>query len=88
MKVHFPEYAKEIDEAREDSETNYQSTDKYNRDELSLRSDLPPQDGQPMVRKFVRWSKVNVPKVMITDNLTGMYKVVDKDDYKKAYSGK
>ena len=84
MKVHFPEYAKEIDEAREDSETNYQSTDKYNRDELSLRSDLPPQDGQPMVRKFVRWSKVNVPKVMITDNLTGMYKVVDKDDYKKA----
>jgi hypothetical protein len=84
LKIHFPEYAKIIDDAREDSATNFDSTDKYNRDTKSLRSSNIPTDGQPMVRKFVRWSKVNVPKVMITDNLTGLYQIIDKEEYKKA----
>jgi len=84
LKINFPQYADIIEDAGEDSETNYQTTGKYNRDTKSLRSNTSPFDGKPSVRKFVRWSKVGVPKVMITDNMTGLYKIFDKDDYKKA----
>ena len=83
LKTHFPEYANEIDDAREDSYKNEISADGYNKDSIIRRNDIT-DDGQPKVRKFVRWSYVNVPHIIVTDELTGKYQLFDKDDYAMA----
>ena len=82
LKAVFPQYAKEIEEAREDHEVNEQGSGKYSRDEVWTRDDVG-KDHQAMVRKYVRFSKVNVPMVMITDMNTGKSQKFNRDQYKE-----
>lgn len=82
LKSHFPEYADIIEDAREDEYKNEIGADGYNRDKIIRRNDVT-SDGQPKVRKFVRWCYVNVPHVILTDVLTGKYETFDREQYKK-----
>jgi|15BtaG_2_1085339.scaffolds.fasta_scaffold00370_17 hypothetical protein len=82
LKHHFPEYADIIEDAREDEYKNEIGADGYNRDKVLRRNDIT-SDGQPKVRKFVRWSYVNVPHVIVTDVLTGKYDTFDHEQYLK-----
>ena len=82
LKHHFPEYADIIEDAREDEYKNEIGADCYNRDKVLRRNDIT-SDGQPKVRKFVRWSYVNVPHVIVTDVLTGKYDTFDHEQYLK-----
>jgi hypothetical protein len=82
LKSHFPEYADIIEDAREDEYKNEIGADGYNRDKIIRRNDVT-SDGQPKVRKFVRWCYVNVPHVILTDLLTGKYETFDREQYKK-----
>jgi|TARA_Y100000296_G_C5177074_1_gene260723 hypothetical protein len=81
LKAIFPQYAKKIEEAREDHEINEQGSGKYSRDQVWTRGDVS-KDHQAMIRKYVRFSKVNVPMVLITDMNTGSSKKFDRDQYK------
>jgi hypothetical protein len=80
MKVMFPDYADEIEDANEDYRDDDYATAKYNRDEIIRRADVN-DDGQPKVRRYIRWSKVNEEQVLLTDNLTGRQKTFTKEEY-------
>tara|TARA_R110002012_G_scaffold309572_1_gene516619 strand:+ start:4729 stop:6759 length:2031 start_codon:yes stop_codon:yes gene_type:complete len=80
MKVMFPDYADEIEEANEDYRDDSYATSKYNRDDIIRKSDVT-DDGQPKVRRYIRWSKVNEEQVLLTDNLTGKQKTFTKEEY-------
>ena len=80
MKVMFPDYADEIENANEDYRDDDYATAKYNRDEIIRRPDVN-DDGQPKVRRYIRWSKVNEEQVLLTDNLTGRQKTFTKEEY-------
>jgi|TARA_R100001460_G_scaffold70433_2_gene111071 hypothetical protein len=80
MKVMFPDYADEIEEANEDYRDDDYATSKYNRDDIIRKSDVT-DDGQPKVRRYIRWSKVNEEQVLLTDNLTGKQKTFTKEEY-------
>ena len=80
MKVMFPDYADEIEDANEDYRDDDYATAKYNRDEIIRRPDVN-DDGQPKVRRYIRWSKVNEEQVLLTDNLTGRQKTFTKEEY-------
>ena len=82
LKAVFPQYEKEIEEAREDYEVNEQGSGKYSRDQVWTRDDVG-QDHQAMVRKYVRFSKVNVPMVLITDVNTGKSQKLTREGYKE-----
>ena len=81
LKASFPQYAKKIEEAREDHEVNEQSSGRYMRDQVGTRDDVS-KDHQSMVRKYVRFSKVNIPMALITDMNTGSSRRFDKETYK------
>ena len=78
----FPQYEKEIEEAREDYEINEQGSGKYSRDQVWTRGDVS-RDHQEMIRKYVRFSKVNVPMVLITDVNTGKSQKLTREGYKE-----
>lgn len=80
MKVMFPDYADEIEEANEDYRDDDYATSKYNRDDIIRSADVT-DDGQPKVRRYIRWSKVNEEQVLLTDNLTGKQKTFTKEEY-------
>ena len=80
MKVMFPDYADEIEEASEDYRDDDYATSKYNRDDIIRSADVT-DDGQPKVRRYIRWSKVNEEQVLLTDNLTGKQKSFTKEEY-------
>ena len=80
MKVMFPDYADEIEEANEDYRDDDYATSKYNRDDIIRSADVT-DDGQPKVRRYIRWSKVNEEQVLLTDNLTGKQKSFTKEEY-------
>lgn len=80
MKVMFPDYADEIENANEDYRDDDYATAKYNRDEIIRRPDVN-DDGQPKVRRYIRWSKVNEEQVLLTDNLTSRQKTFTKEEY-------
>ena len=82
LKAVFPQYKDIIEDAREDAEINEQSTGKYSRDSVWTRGDVS-KDHQKMVRKYVHFSRVNVPMVLITDTNTGSAKKFTKDEYKE-----
>ncbi len=82
LKAVFPQYEKEIEEAREDYEVNEQGSGKYSRDQVWTRDDVG-KDHQAMVRKYVRFSKVNVPMVLITDVNTGKSQKLTREGYKE-----
>ena len=80
MKVMFPEHAKEIENANEDYRDDEYATAKYNRDDIIRRTDVN-DDGQPRVRRYIRWSKVNEEQILLTDKLTSRQKSFNKKEF-------
>ena len=81
LKVSFPEAADEIDNAMEDQDTNFESSGKYSRDDIMSRADIS-DDHQPKIRKYIRFTKVAVPYVLITETTTGYNQSYDEEKYK------
>jgi len=82
LKIAFPDAAQEIDDAQEDYDGNEQSSGKYSRDDVWTRADLS-DDEQVKIRKYIRWSKVSIPKIRILHKGTGSMKIFTKKQYKK-----
>ena len=82
LQEYFPQYADIIEDADEDYLYAEETSDKYSRDQVETRADLT-NDEQPKIRKYVRWSKVSVPIVVVTEALTGTQQTFDADGYKK-----
>ena len=80
LKVLFPEIADKIDELQEDYDTDEESSGNYNRDDVYTRGDIT-HDQQPTVRKFVRFAKVSIPNVLVTELITGKSQIFDKEGY-------
>lgn len=70
LKILFPQFSDLIEEAEEDFKKNEQSSGKYSRDQALTRAD-ENEDDQSRVRKYVRWSKVQIPLALIIDTQTG-----------------
>ena len=85
LKAVFPQYIKKIDEAQEDHDVNEQGSGRYKRDQVWTRNDVS-KDHQAMIRKYVRFSRVNVPMALITDINTGSSKKFDKLQYRELLS--
>ena len=87
LKVLFPQYAREIEEAEENNHRNERESGKYSRDNIETRGshDL---DHQTRVRKYCYFKKVNVPHALILDTATGKSKLYNKDEYKKLTESK
>lgn len=82
LKIAFPQYAKIIDDAKEDYTRNEQDSGKYSRDMVETRGSMS-DDHQQKVRKYCYFTKINVPFAMIVDNNTGKNKLYDKEEYKE-----
>ena len=82
LKISFPTAADEIDDAAEDYVNSFQSTGKYSRDNMTTRADIA-NDHQPRVRKYVRFAKIAVPYVLITEMQTGYHQHYNKEQYKE-----
>tara|TARA_R110002020_G_scaffold243432_2_gene456926 strand:- start:5333 stop:7354 length:2022 start_codon:yes stop_codon:yes gene_type:complete len=82
LKISFPDFADEIDDAEEDFYRNEISSGNYNKDQVYTPGDVG-NDSQPKCRKFIRFAKVSVPKALITESASGKYQVFDKDGYKE-----
>ena len=82
LKVSFPDVADEIDNCLEDQDTNYESTGKYSADDIMTRADVP-EDHQPKVRKYIRFTKVAVPYVLVTETTTGYNQSYNEEQYKE-----
>ncbi len=80
LKTMLPQFADEIEEAEEDYYKNELSTGQYSRDNVQTAADVD-DNRLPKVRKFIRFSKVNIPNVLITDLATGTTKKLDKGRY-------
>ena len=87
LKVSFPEVADKIDDAMEDQDTNYESTGKYSADDIMGRADIP-DDHQPKIRKYIRFTKVAVPYVLVTETTTGFNQSYNEEQYKELSSDK
>ena len=87
LKVLFPQYAREIEEAEENNHRNERESGKYSRDNIETRGshDL---DHQTRVRKYCYFKKVNIPHALILDTATGKSKLYNKDEYKKLIESK
>jgi len=87
LKVLFPQYAREIEEAEENNHRNERQSGKYSRDNIETRGshDL---DHQTRVRKYCYFKKVNIPHALILDTATGKSKLYNKDEYKKLTESK
>ena len=83
LKNAFPQYADEIEEAKEDYHKNEISTDKYNRDYIIHKADMPDDGHLPKVRKFVRWERVTIPQIRLIDPMTKYTKMYDRDEYEE-----
>jgi hypothetical protein len=81
LKVSFPQYTKLIEDAEENFQLNEKTSGKYSRDAIETRA-ITGTDHQSMVRKYCYFTKVNIPFVMIIDNITGKNRLYDKDEYK------
>ena len=82
LKVLFPQYTKQIDDAEENHQRNEQESGKYSRDNIETRgsNDL---DHQSRVRKYCYFKKVNIPHALIMDTTTGKNKLYNQEEYKK-----
>mgnify|MGYP003134685813 FL=1 len=85
LKILFPQYAKEIDDAEENHQRNEMESGKYSRDHIETRGshDL---DHQSRVRKYCYFVKVNIPHALILDTNTGKNQLYTKDEYKELIS--
>jgi len=82
LKILFPQFVDLINDAEEDYQKNEQSSGKYSRDQALTRAD-ESDDHQPKVRKYVHWSKIQVPLVLVIDNTTGQSQRYNRDNYKE-----
>jgi cell division protein FtsL len=82
LKVLFPQYAKQIDDAEENHQRNEQESGKYSRDNIETRgsNDL---DHQSRVRKYCYFKKVNIPHALILDTNTGKNQLYNQEEYKE-----
>jgi len=82
LKVLFPQYAKQIDDAEENHQRNEQESGKYSRDNIETRgsNDL---DHQSRVRKYCYFKKVNIPHSLILDTNTGKNQLYNQEEYKE-----
>jgi len=87
LKVLFPQYAKEIDEAEENHQTNERGSGKYSRDNIETRG-TNNLDHQSRIRKYCYFKKVNIPHALILDTATGKSKIYNKEEYKKLIESK
>ena len=80
----FPQYAELIEEAEEDQEYNESTSGKYNRDSISVRGgSFVGGEQLERVRKYIRWSKVSIPVVIIHDMMTGKTMKLTRTDYEE-----
>ena len=82
MKTTFPRFAKLIEDAESSNDHNELSTGKYDRDDVWTRADYDDRHHEK-VRKYVYWTKVNIPFVRVTDLNTGYSQIYDRETYKK-----
>ena len=82
LKILFPKYAKQIEDAEENHQRNEMESGKYSRDHIETRgtNDL---DHQSRVRKYCYFIKVNIPHALILDTNTGKSQLYTKDEYKE-----
>jgi hypothetical protein len=78
--VTLPRFKEDIEEASSDHTVNEISTGKYDRDATWTRADVG-DNYMEKVRKYVYWSKVNVPFVRLTDLNTGHTQIYNRDQY-------
>ena len=89
LKVLFPEFADEIDDAQEDYDRNEISSGKYDRDAMFTRADVSYDDeARAKVRKFIRFSKVSIPKAKLTEGISGKVTYFDEEGYKEVSKDK
>ena len=87
LKVLFPDIADKIDDLKEDYDTDEETSGNYNRDDIYTRGDAT-HDQQPTVRKFVRFAKVSIPSVLVTELVTGKSQIFDKEAYEELQADK
>ena len=87
LKVLFPDIADKIDDLKEDYDTDEETSGNYNRDDIYTRGDTT-HDQQPTVRKFVRFAKVSIPNVLVTELVTGKSQIFDKESYEELQADK
>ena len=87
LKVLFPDIADKIDDLKEDYDTDEETSGNYNRDDIYTRGDAT-HDQQPTVRKFVRFAKVSIPSVLVTELVTGKSQIFDKEAYEEVQADK
>tara|TARA_R100000329_G_C7618255_1_gene219693 strand:+ start:2454 stop:4460 length:2007 start_codon:yes stop_codon:yes gene_type:complete len=87
LKILFPKYAKEIEDAQTDSHRNEQESGKYSRDHIETRGGMA-HDHQDKVRKYCYFTKVNIPHALILDMQTGKSKLYTKEEYLDLISDK
>ena len=80
-KTLFPALEKQIDDAMEEQNTNEKSSGNYDRDYKVRRPDGYLDNEDPKVRKFVRWAKVSIPKMLVTETETGFTKTLAKEQW-------
>ena len=56
---------------------------KYNRDYVIHRADVPDDGHIPKVRKFVRWERITIPMIRLTDPVTKYTEMYDRNEYKE-----
>jgi len=81
LKSQFPQYVDLIEDAMEDYNKNELSGDKYNRDYVITRGDVVDDGSQPKIRKFIRFAKLSIPKIRVTDEDTKFTQVFDRKQY-------
>ena len=87
LKVLFPDIADKIDDLKEDYDTDEETSGNYNRDDIYTRGDAT-HDQQPTARKFVRFAKVSIPSVLVTELVTGKSQIFDKEAYEELQADK
>jgi len=80
-KLLFPKLDKEIDDAMEEQGLNEMSSGNFSRDYKIRRGDGNQDNEDAKVRKFVRWSRIAIPKMRITENFTGYSSILEKEDW-------
>ena len=80
-KTLYPSLEKVIDDAMPEQWGNEKSSGNFNRDYVISRSDSYNEQEDERVRKFVRWSKVSLPKMRVTEMTTGYTSILEKEQW-------
>ncbi|HCX22945.1 MAG TPA: hypothetical protein DHN29_13575 [Cytophagales bacterium] len=80
-KVLFPKLEKRIEDAMEEQWGNESSSGMFDRDYKVRRADGYVDNEDPKVRKFVRWQKIAIPKMRITETFSGHSQILEKEQW-------